>query len=47
MAEFILIFRRDKKEFTKSYEQAKADATPEIGKKWYEWMNNLESVIGK
>jgi hypothetical protein len=42
MAEFILIFRRDKKEFTKSYEESKADAVPEIGKKWYEWMSTLE-----
>src|SRR5882724_12943730 len=43
MAEYILIFRRDVEDFTQSYEQSKAEAIRDIGKKWYEWMADLQN----
>ncbi len=33
MKQFILIFRRDIKEFTRQYKESLAKAVPEIGKK--------------
>ena len=41
MTEFILIFRRDVQEFNRDYKEARAVAVPEIGKKWFSWMEKL------
>ncbi len=43
MTQFILIFRRDIKEFTREYKESLAEAVPEIGKKWFSWMGKLQS----
>ena len=41
MTDFILIFRRDIHEFIRPYKESLANAVPEIGKKWFSWLEKL------
>jgi hypothetical protein len=45
MTGFILIFRRDIREFTRDYKESLATAVPEIGKKWFSWIGKLVKTM--